>query len=77
MKKGVSARIPLTRKVLREIERELGVYLDNGPLRANRELNQQFAVYDEDERFVTDIVSETLYFTQEELISKIQSAFYP
>lgn len=64
----------LSRKELREIEKEHGIYLDK-PANPERSANQQFSVYDEDEKFVGDIVAEEEYFTKIELKKKIKLIF--
>lgn len=65
----------LPRKVLREIERELGVYLDK-PTDTMRNGAQQFGVYDEDEVFVGNISAESgKVFAVEELKRKILALF--
>ena len=64
----------LTRKELREIELELKIFLDK-PKNPFRTINQQFGVYDEEEKFVGDILAVNLFFTKEELIEKIKLLF--
>jgi len=62
--------VPPTRRQLRAVEEEFGVYLDS-PQNVQRCVNQQFGVYDEDEVHVGDICARELYFNIEELRVKI------
>ena len=64
----------LSRKQLRTIERDLGVYLDK-PENVSRTSNQQFGVYDENEVHAGDIIADDRYFTEPELISSIKVLF--
>lgn len=59
---------------IRELERELGVYLCEPRLGAKTP-NEQFGVCDEDEIYVGDIVADSLYFTFHELRDKINQLF--
>jgi len=61
----------LTRKALREIERELGIYLD-APKNMMRMLNQQFGIYNENDEHIGDIGAPKLYFSAETLRAAIR-----
>jgi hypothetical protein len=64
----------LTRKQLRSIEREMGVYLD-APVKQLRTPNEQLGVYDEGEMHAGDICADDRYFSEEELRTKIKALF--
>lgn len=64
----------LTRAQLRQIERDLGIFLDL-PQNVYRTTKQQFAVYDEEEHFVSDIMSDKENFSEEELRQTILALF--
>lgn len=64
----------LTRKQLRAMEQELGIYLDK-PADVARTPNQQFGVYDENELHAGDIISDERYFSEEELRESILALF--
>jgi hypothetical protein len=76
MKRPDAAKPPniLSRKEIRKIERDLGIYLDK-PLTPMRSGNAQYGVYDENEQYVEDIIADSTYFTAEELIAKIMKLF--
>jgi hypothetical protein len=79
MKEGQASQIRLTRKQVRQIEIELGVYLGIA-LSPIRSAVQQFAVYtdfNEEERFVADIHSQGRHFSAEELRIVIRKALEP
>ncbi|MFH0779716.1 MAG: hypothetical protein V1928_02545 [Parcubacteria group bacterium] len=59
---------------IRELERELGVYLCE-PYLGSKTPNEQYGVHDEDEIYVGDIVAENLNFTLDELRVKINQLF--
>lgn len=65
---------PLSRRVMRDIERELGVFFDK-PERAFRNGKQQFGVYDEDEHHAGDVRANSRYFDAEELKTKVKALF--
>ncbi|MBP9697756.1 MAG: hypothetical protein KBD65_01020 [Candidatus Moranbacteria bacterium] len=66
----------LSRKEKLDIQIRLGVFLDkptpDGVLRNGK---QQFAVYDEDEKFVANISPEGQFFAVAELEEKIKALF--
>lgn len=64
----------LSYKQLRAVEQALGIYLDKA-VNGFRTNNQQFAVYDEDDRYVGDIVADTRWFREDELRAKIKIIF--
>lgn len=64
----------LTRRELRTIERELGVFLD-APSNPTRCTHQQFSVYDENEKSAGDVFATDTYFTELELCDAIRDLF--
>lgn len=64
----------LSRKQLRTVEQDLGIFLDR-PAKVLRTLYQQFGVYDEDEKHVGDICAKGEYFSDDELRKKIHKLF--
>jgi len=64
----------LSRRTLREIERELEVFLDI-PVNVARCPFQQFGVYDANEDHAGDIVAEKWVFDADELRQKIAALF--
>jgi len=76
MKKVVSKKAvsKLGLRELRAIENQLGIFLKN-PVNPKRCTNQQFGVYDEDEKHVGDIMAKGAFFTTKELKAKIKALF--
>jgi hypothetical protein len=74
MKKHEKAASKLGLKEQRAIERQLGIFL-GAPVNPKRCTNQQFGVYDKDEKHVGDIVAKEEFFTKEELIKGIKKLF--
>jgi len=70
----VAQVVGLNRRTLRQIERDLGVYLDD-PKAPNRCSNQHFGVYDEDEVHTGDVQAVGRWFTESELKQKIAALF--
>lgn len=66
--------IGLSRKVLRLVEEDFGIYLD-APVSPSRSTHQQFGVYDEDEKHAGDIESNDRFFTEETLRFEISKLF--
>ena len=64
----------LNRRILRQIESDLKIYIDE-PLFYNRNLykQQQFGIYDADENYLFDLSSKNEFFTENELRLKIKS----
>jgi len=56
----------LTRKQLRGIERQMGVYLDEIKT-THKQPNQGFAIYNEKDNFVADVIANNLFFEEAEL----------
>jgi len=67
-------RFPLSLRVKRSIERELGVFLAE-PKNPKRSTNEQIGVYDQEEEYVGDIIANTPFFTRIELEKKINALF--
>ena len=67
-------RKALTRRHLRTIEYEIGVFLDL-PVIEQQTDNQQFGVYDDEEVYVGDVCAEGKFFSYRELTSKIRKLF--
>lgn len=66
----------LSRKKLLKIQVDLGIFLDKPPAdKVLRCINQQFAVYDEDENFVDTIIANERFFIETELTAKITALF--
>jgi hypothetical protein len=73
-KKAAPRVTKLNLRTMRAIENELKVYLDK-PRHPTRSACQQFAVYDEDEKYVGEVIAAKRYFTEEELKQKIVARF--
>lgn len=71
---GVKTTGGLSMAQLHTIESDLGVYLRD-PVETERSPNQQFGVYDEDEKHAGDIIARGLYFTETELREQILRLF--
>ena len=74
MKKCKKVDSKLGLKELRAIERQLRIFLEN-PVHPKRCTNQQFAVYDENETYVGDVVATVEFFTKDELIRGVKKLF--
>lgn len=64
----------LSRRQLRGLERELGVYLDI-PVRSQRSSIQQLGVFDEDEKYAGDVTAQSTWFSVPELDTAIRLLF--
>ena len=62
----------LSLRILRELERKLGVFI-SVPKFLSRSSGQQFGILDPNECWVGDVVSEREFFTANELEEKILS----